>query len=235
MKNKSKKSKNSLLPLIHDITIEIPKLLDPDVISNPLPHITRILQNVAAGILSRFFDDYKKNKESKKIKTESFATNKPSDSLIDLIKFINEETPDEDRMKILKSIFFSGISKNSTEQDEILAYEFLQTAKKLSATEILILKANFEIAQNKTSTTVLKQELEYGKRGRKHWRKVIAKQMGYDNFDSMVLKYESNLESLGLISPRYELDRLQHEFDPTIKYRLTDMGYKFCEFMTKYK
>ncbi len=238
MNSRSKKPggiKNNLIQLAQDFAIEFPKILDPAIINDPIIPLTKILQNLATRTISRFLSDYRSQKELNKVKTKSFVTNKPKASLIDLIKFIGKEIPDEDRMKILKSIFFSGISKNATEQDEIFAYEFLQTAKRLNATEILILKANFEIAQNKFSEAVLKQGIEHGKRGRKAWRRVIAQQMGYGDMDSVVLKYENNLESLGLISSRYEMDRLQHEFEPTLKFRLTEMGYKFCEFMTQYE
>ena len=59
--------------------------------------------------------------------------------------------------------------------------------------------------------------------------------MGYGDFDAIVGKYESNLETLGLISRRAEDNRFAKDFEPTQKYRLTEFGYKFCEFMTRYE
>ena len=59
--------------------------------------------------------------------------------------------------------------------------------------------------------------------------------MGYGNLDSIVEKYEENLEVLGLIAPRIDIERSRNTFNPTQHFRLTEMGYKFCEFITNFK
>jgi hypothetical protein len=58
--------------------------------------------------------------------------------------------------------------------------------------------------------------------------------MGYGELSSIVSKYEYNLESLGLFSPRHEMDRLQGEFESPANNRLTEMGLKFCEFVLSF-
>jgi hypothetical protein len=215
MPKKASKISKSLIVIGQDMVVEFPKLLTPKVIENPIEPVVNFLQGVATRGISRFLEDYRQQKDAG--------------------KFIGHEVPDEERMKALKSIFFYGTRKDATEQDEILAYEFLQTAKRLSGTEILILKANFEISNGQISETVPRHALPNANDHRSTWRKVIAKQMGYGDMDSVVTKYEHNLESLGLISPRLEMDRLQAQFEATQKLRLTEMGYKFCEFITNYK
>lgn len=234
MKSKPKKIKTSLVSIGTDIAVEFPKLLDPNIIDNPIIPITKFLQSAATRMISRFLNEYQDRKNKDEVKSDSFLTDRPISSFIDLIKFVGREIPDEERVKVIKSIFFYGASKNATEQDEILAFEFLQTAKKLSGTEILILKANFELALGKIAEAVSKENLGNAQGKRSVWKRVVAKQMGYGELHAMVTKYERNLESLGLISPRGDDTRFPDEFEPTQKYRLTEMGYKFCEFMTKY-
>lgn len=234
MNIKSKNIKKSLISIGKDITINLPVLLDPKIIDNPLDTIVKFFQNVSTSMISRFLNEYRDRKNKGEVKSESFLTDKPESSFIDLIKFIGQEIPDEDRIKALKSIFFYGVSKNAIEQDEVLAFEFLQTAKKLSSTEVLILKANFELVLGKFTSDGLKENLGNAQSKRSAWKKIIASQMGYGEIHDIVTKYESNLESLGLISPRYENTSFSDEFESTQKYRLTGMGYKFCEFMTKY-
>lgn len=214
-----------------DIVIEFPKLLTPKIIDNPIEPVVSFLQGVATRGISRFLEDFRRAKEEGKVKVEGFFTDKPEASFIDLLKFLGHEVPDEERMKALKSIFFYGIRKDATEHDEILAYEFLQTAKRLSGTEILILKANYEIAKGKTIQGITSDALLNARDHRSTWRVVIARQMGYEGMESMVIKYEPNLESLGLISPRHDMDRLQGQFEMTQNLRLTGMGVKFCEFI----
>jgi hypothetical protein len=170
-----------------------------------------------------------------KIKEDYFATHKNQASLYELLKFLDEEVPDEELFAAVKSIFFSGIRNAAESYDEALAYEFLQTGKKLSGTEILILKANYEIAQGKLAGPVGTPVGHIpGIIDRQTWRVIITKQMGYGNLDSIVGKYEEHLEDLGLISRRHDIDRARNDFHPTQKFRLTEMGYKFCEFITNY-
>lgn len=191
---------------------------------------------IKGNLLTQLGRELKKYGKEGKIKEDYFATHKTRASLYELLKFLDEEVPDEELFRAIKSIFFSGISIKATEQDEALSYEFLQTAKQLSGTEILILKANFDIAEGRASDDVeirLRQlSLPYM---RSSWRQIISVQMRYGEFDSVVSKYEINLEMSGLISRRQEDNRFSSDFEPTKKFRLTEFGYKFCQFMTNYK
>lgn len=179
--------------------------------------------------------EMEKYRNEGKIKEDYFATHKSRASLYELLKFLDEEVPDEELFTAIKSIFLTGISKDATQHDEALAYEFLQTAKKLSGTEILILKANFELVVGNIANAVPREGLGNAQSKRSAWKMVIAAQMGYGDLHAIVTKYERNLESLVLISPRGDDTRFHDVFETTQKYRLTEMGYKFCEFMTRYK
>ena len=233
MKNQIKKE--SIVKTALEVAPLTVQLLDPEIISNPLAVVAKVGQAIIAHFFTKFSSEYKEKIKNGELKNENVATEKPALMFADLLKLIDEGKIDEERFKAIKSIFFYSVSKNATENDETLAYEFLQTAKKLSSTEILILKANFEIAQDKISEAVSKEQMANGKSHRNSWRRIIAQQMGYENLDSIVTKYEGNLESLGLISSRNEEDHLQGLFESTKKFRLTETGYKFCEFMTKYE
>ena len=198
----------------------------------------KIVQAVIKGnFLTQLGREIEQYQNAGKIKEDYFATNKQRATLFEFLKFLDEEVPDEELFRAMKSIFFSGVDVNAKEIDEYLSYEFMNTAKKISGTEILILKANFEII-NKKSTPEVKDRVQklsvpYS---RSAWRKIIATQMGYKDIDTIVFKYEKNLESLGLISPRNDDTRFQSDFEPVSahRYRLTEMGCKFCEFIINY-
>lgn len=196
-----------------------------------------IIQSIFKGsLLTQFGRELNNFRKNGLIKEDYFATHKQQATLVEFLNFIDgEETPDEERFRAMKSIFFYSISKKASEDDEFWAYEFLQTAKKLSGTEILILKANFDLATGNISKSVPNAHLGSAQSKRSVWKRVIAAQMGYEERHAIVTKYEENLESLGLISPRGEDTRFHNEFEPTQKYRLTEVGYKFCEFITKYE
>ncbi|OGF82271.1 hypothetical protein A3B18_02930 [Candidatus Giovannonibacteria bacterium RIFCSPLOWO2_01_FULL_46_13] len=207
-------------------------LISPETFSDPSAVVTKVSQGIATYFLSKFLSEYREKLEKKEIKDENFETEKPTLALRDLFKAIEGGDIDDEKFKAMKSVFFSGISKHSKQKDEVQSYEFLQTAKKLSGMEILILRANFEIASGKSALNV---SVNAGIRSRNAWRNEINKQIGFEDMEGAVFKYEKNLESLGLISPRVEMDRLQGDFEPTPNFRLTRTGYKFCEFMIRYE
>ncbi len=195
----------------------------------------KILQSVFKGtLLTQLGRETKKYIKDGRIKEDYLATHKNRATLCELLKFLDEEIPDDELFRAIKSIFFTSISSGASPQDEILAYEFLCTAKKMSGTEILILRANYEIVHGKISPELNNRNLKENPSSRSTWKRLVACQMGYKSMFSIVDKYEQNLELLGLISPRYEMDRLQGDFEPTQNHRLTDFGIKFCEFITNF-
>lgn len=197
----------------------------------------RLVQAIIKGSLftqlSREIERYQKEG---RIKEDYFATHKNQASLYELLRFLDEEIPDDELFSAIKSIFLSGVSADATKQDEVLAYEFLLTAKKLTGTEILILRAAYEIAQNKVSADVPSTyEIKTSENSRDMWARIIIAQMGYPELNGIVEKYEEHLESLGLIMQRHPRENLADLTKGTsAKFRLTDMGYKFCEFANKF-
>lgn len=198
--------------------------------------VGNILQSFIKGnLLMQLGREIAKYRENGKIKEDYLASEKSRASLYELLRFLDEGVIDKDLFSAAKSIFITGIGKDSSELDEFWAYEFLKTAKKLSGTEILILKALFEIVQGKgnseASALIAGQGLPYNRVG---WRNMVSKQLGIDGSEYLVFKYEDNLEKLGLISPRNEDNRFSGDFIPTANKRLTDMGVSFCKFITNY-
>lgn len=166
--------------------------------------------------------------EKGEIKEDYFATNNSQASFNELLSFIDQEVPDEERMRAMKSIFLSSISVNTSDEDERLAYELMQIGKKLSSGGILILKANFDIAKGN-----LRQGLTIDRKDSTadSWLSAIANQIGH-KLPSLVEAHEQSLVNLALISKRVHQDL--SGFKPTSHYRLTPSGYKLCELITRY-
>ena len=174
--------------------------------------------------------------EEGKIKEDYFATNLNQQTLSELLKFIDTEVPDEERFKAIKSIFFASVSKDSAENDEILAYELIKICKDLSSMEILILSANYAVVNNTGRS--LTRGIEWGSnRGVSYWAQIISEKTGH-NLPEFVFQFENHLMNLQLISLRQFMQNnteLTNYFMPTPYFRLTPLGYKLCEFMTKYE
>ena len=74
-------------------------------------------------------------------------------------------------------------------------------------------------------------------RGVSYWAQIISEKTGH-NLPEFVFQFENHLMNLQLISLRQFVQNnteLTNYFMPTPYFRLTPLGYKLCEFMTKYE
>lgn len=192
----------------------------------------KIVQATIKGsLLTQLGSEIKKYREEGKIKEDYLESDLNRASLKELLKFIDEETPDEIRFKAMKSIFLSSLGKG----DEALAHELLQICKKLSSMEIMILSTNYNVVKGAAKPRT--PGIEWGaNKGIGYWAQVISEQIGH-NLPEIILQYEDNLIELKLISDRDRPDttRIASNFIPTSYFRLTPLGYKLCEFITKYE
>lgn len=235
MKKLSSQNINEKLLLLQNSSLQFAEFITGILISEKRDFklsAGKIIESTIKGNLftqlGREITDYR---DKGLIKEDYFATQRNRATLLELLKFIDEEVPEEELFKAMKSIFFSGVSSQAGKDEEFLSYEFIQTAKMISGTEVLILKANFEIIRDESLMSGGK--LNNTKRGT--WSRMISKQMGYENMFSLVSKYEENLETLGLIAPRNIIEQFQDEFNPEgAKFRLTELGQSFCKFISNY-
>src|SRR5258708_6566184 len=58
---------------------------------------------------------------------------------VELLKVIDEDCPDEERLDALKAMFFAVNKVNASDAERITGYQLFQIAKKLSSNDLLIL------------------------------------------------------------------------------------------------
>jgi len=189
---------------------------------------------VQASIKNKFLtqlgEEIKSYSEKGKIKNDFFTTHKEQASLNELLEFIDEEIPDEERFRAMKSIFLYSITTDVSEDDKLLAYELLKICKKISSSELLILKACFDICNGDYRFDISSERIE-NMHSADEWLHMVSKHIGH-NISALVEVYEENLTKLSLISRRLHVDR--SGIGKTKYFRLTTLGYKLCEFITKY-
>lgn len=196
-----------------------------------------IIQSIFKGnLLTQFGQELKNLRNKGLIKEDYFATHKQQATLLEFLKFIDgEETPDEERFKAMKSIFFASITKNITEDDEILTYQLMQICKKLSSAEILILNGAYAVVKN-TGKKLL-EGINVSNCNANIWAQIVSKKIGH-NLPDIVFQHENHLMELKLITDRQYLrnnTEVPRDFSTSQYFRLTALGYKLCEFITKYE
>ena len=187
----------------------------------------RIVQSAVKGrLLTQFGRELNKYRELGKIKEDYFATHRNQATLLELLKFIDSDIPDEEVFSALKSIFFCGVSSNADSKKEEIAYQFLMLCKKLSSNDILILKACYKIYTGEDTVGVNTGISSFG-----DWVNVISEKIGY-GLPELISAEDDKLVNLGLLSGRTYSDksgiRVGKEF------RLTTLSIKLCEFITKW-
>lgn len=192
-----------------------------------------IQATIKGNLLTQLGNEIKKYQGEGKIKENFLESDINRASLKELLEFIDSETPDEIRFKAMKSIFFASLANNS---DEIFSYELMRICRKLSSMEVQILIANYNIVIGKSKP--VPHGIEWGSSRRiRYWAENIAEQIGHGMPD-MVMAYENHLTELMLISGKHyplETTQIVEGFEPTNYFRMTDLGYKLCEYITKYE
>lgn len=159
------------------------------------------------------------------IKEDYFATNQDQATLVDFLRFIDNDAPDEEIFKVAKSIFFKSISKDAGEEEKLLAYQYLQICKKLHSTELLLLKGCYKI---KTTNDQGYMNMTSAN----DWLKLLATESGLKHTGLIELA-ETKLIENKLVNERNLSDRSGiPKLNPS---RLTELGIDFCQFITAFK
>lgn len=223
----------SLMEFLRQPTLKIAEMLTGILVADSRDwklSAGRLIQATIKGsLLTQLGRELEKYRDEGKIKEDFLSTYKNRMSFYELLKFIDEEVPDEERFRAIKSIFFTSISKDAKEHEEKLAYELMQICKRLSSGDLLVLKAAYDIVNGCLAPSM--PAINDREKNANDWLNLIAQQIGH-SLPSLVEVHEKNLTELKLISDRTLSDR--SGVQPTQHFRLTTLGYKFCEFITKY-
>ena len=162
----------------------------------------------------KFLIDNGKIKEDYAEKKYAFQT------FADLLLFIDGEVPDEDRFKAVKALFYSIIDKDA-EGEEILRYQLFQISKRLNSSQLLTLKAAYELRKRKENPSSASS-----------WRTSIAREIGHNSV-GLVTSDEVVLSRENLIGTTTYTDNSGiHNIDDA---RLTDLGIKLIDLIFKYE
>jgi hypothetical protein len=149
---------------------------------------------------------------------------------VELMSFIDEETPDADRLEALKAMFY-GVNKiNATDADKILAYQMFQTAKRLNSGELLVLRCTYEAY--KAGVYNAKADMV----SVLDWASKLNNTVGRQLVD-VIVRDQDKLVQEGLLSPYMgSLESFLHNRRvSTGNARLTDLGMRFCVTIQSYQ
>lgn len=183
----------------------------------------KLIQGAVKGkFLSELGKEIKKYREEGRIKEDYFASNKNQLSLLELLKFIDGDVPDEEVFNTMKGIFFMSVMVDSDNAKEMVGYQLMQVCKKLTSLDIMILRTCYGIYQNPA----------HGYRGitdYHSWEKIVAQEMKFD-LPELVGAQDDKLVGLGLLSGRTYADK--SGIRKGREFRLTSLSIKLFDYIS---
>ena len=188
--------------------------------------ISHIFQKMRGGqFLSQLLKEWERYKEKGKVKDDYQFTEQHKACLQELLEFLDKDSPDEVRFKVLKQIFLVAASEEVSDRESFLPLQFMKIARSLTDGEIILLTTIWQIAKEHKG--------EYDQHyGAARWIQVVTEASGMKHKE-LVEIHEQGLMEKRLITPRQLADRSGVQVKPY--FRLTDLGYEFCNFIEKYE
>jgi hypothetical protein len=187
---------------------------------------------VQASIKSKLFhqlgEEIKEYTDKGKIKEDYLDKDQNFQALSDLLEFIDGEAPDEDRFNAMTTLFIRKVSHDSTDEEQLLSYQFMKICKDLDSGDLLVIKAAYDIVNDNLKFKLSGSVVDKKDKSASNWFITISNQIGH-GIASLVEVHEEKLSKLKLIGPRTQTDG--SGIGSTKYYRLTDLGYKLCEYI----
>lgn len=188
--------------------------------------IGHIFQGIRGGqFLSMFMKEWEAYRKKGKIKDDYQASEQNYICLHELLKFLEDEIPDQIRFDVMKRIFLVAATESASTRDSILPQQYMKICKTLSSAEILILQATHAIAKEEW----WKGEQHFGAH---RWLELITDRSGLAYIE-LVEVNELELINKRLLSERLHSDRSGVRTNPY--FRLTGLGFQICEFIQAYE
>lgn len=197
-------------------------LLHPSVFASTA---VRVAHSILKGkMFERLAKEIKLLREKGKLPNDFAEKRYGYQSWVDLLKIIDDETPDEDRLEALKAMFYASNKINIEDGERIVAYQLFQIAKNLSSNHLIVLKAVYRIHEDGTESSKLGGNTSY-----RDWAQFVASLVGH-KLPSLVEHADSLLVENHLFSARFDSGGVR-----VVPKRLTELGVAFCKNIELYE
>jgi hypothetical protein len=186
-----------------------------------------ILQRVRGGhFLQQLSEEFKKYRDIGRIKQDYASTEQGMTCLQQILDCVDKDSPDQTRFNAMKDLFLGAAFEKLSTRDDILPAQLMRICRALSSAELLLLLANYRLANQ----DIWKQQAGSAFSGgiTRNWVVECRTESGL-RFEELVLEAEATLQEKRLLGVSQHGDR--SGFVYTNHYRLTDLGYKLCEFI----
>jgi hypothetical protein len=183
-----------------------------------------IFQRTRSGtFLNALLKEWAVYREKGRIKEDYIQSEQHQECLQEMLDFLDRDSPDALRFRMLKAIFLGAATENQSSKDSVLPQQYMGICRTLSSGEALVLQATFEIAEqrNTPSSNVARE-----------WLAIIAEESGLES-NELVDIHERRLIDKNLLTDRVHGDRSGVNLGKY--YRLTPLALSICRFIKNFE
>ena len=178
--------------------------------------VSHIFQRIRSGhFLSQLLEEWENYKEKGKVKEDYQYTEQHKACLQELLDFIDKDSPDDVRFKLLKKIFLISATETASDRNSIIPQQFMKIARSLSSGEVVLLKAFSKLGKDHNYNFVERDDIS---------PKSYLDESGLGYQELFDIYYE-DLRKKGFLPNR---ERVKDN------YWLTGLGVAFCSFIENY-
>ncbi|HEY5123982.1 MAG TPA: hypothetical protein VIK14_09625 [Ignavibacteria bacterium] len=180
-----------------------------------------LLKNKFLSILNNEWDKWQ---EKGKIKEDYQESDQHKNLLLELLKLLDNDTPEDTIFSILKKILLVAASETVSDRESILPLQYMSISKKFTAGEIILLFTIYRIVLDDKYNKSINYNAII-------WLESVAKESEL-RFTDLVKIHEDELIKKNLLTKRLYPDGSGVQISPY--FRLTSLGYELCKFIEKY-
>ncbi|MBI3000707.1 MAG: hypothetical protein HYY46_19985 [Deltaproteobacteria bacterium] len=128
-------------------------------------------------------DEWERLRAKGRIKDDYPQTEQCQACLQEILDCLDRDSPDKIRFDLMKSIFLAAATETQSDRNSVLSQQLMGLARRLSAGEILVLSATYELSKSHLGTT---------NQGATSWLSTVAKKSGLEH-PSLVELHEAAL------------------------------------------
>jgi hypothetical protein len=186
----------------------------------------RMAQAIVKGqMYEQLAEEWRSLREAGKIPENLGETKHGLYTWAELMKIIDDECPDGERLDALKAAFYAVNKVSDGDADQIVSYQLWQIAKELKSGDILLMRTMYA-------------EMNRSPNGSYHdWAAHMVRVSGFLIIE-LLERHERRLTEMLLMTPRFQLarDGIGEKSGITQQdNRLTPLGVRFCKNLETYK
>lgn len=160
-----------------------------------------------------------------KIKDDYDKTPQFKDCLLELLRFLDNDCPDEVRFQTLKKIFLVAATETVSDRKSFLPYEYMKMCRSMSSGEILVMQTAYSLHIEKQTVSFSDPHFEY------NWINSIRNKGGFQHMEIVDI-YKKRLIDKEILQLAQDHPA---QLSKNSSNGLTSLGLALCKYIESYK